>query len=157
MLSNLTNHFNKLSDGNLQCEWNSDFLQKITDIRFISTVWKISTNYLLIVSLFFERLKAQVHDLILTASFWSLHMIMYLKEIKSTHKIPFIPLEHSKYKTEMIWSQLHLFDYYIWWLTLRRLNQLTISLLYLLNIPNIKQKITLKMWLLHLVISSKKI
>ena len=25
MLSNLTNHFNKLSNGDLQCEWNSDF------------------------------------------------------------------------------------------------------------------------------------
>ena len=40
-------------------------------------------------------------------------MIMYLQEIKSTHEIPLIPLEDSKYKTEMIWSQLHLFDYYM--------------------------------------------
>ena len=106
----------------------------------------MSTNHLLMFSLFFVRLKAQVHDLsplyflIITYddelegdyinpqnpfyTSWTFQIynrndteMILLKMwllIKSTHKISFIPLEHTKYITEMILLKMWLFTVEVW-------------------------------------------
>ena len=62
---------------------------------------------------------------------------MSLKEIKSTHKIPFIPLEHSKYKTEMILLKM--------WYLIKSTHK--ISFIPLEHTKYITEMILLKMWL----------
>ena len=42
MLPNLTNQFIKLSDGDLQCEWNSDILKTFLWDIFLFTLWTFS-------------------------------------------------------------------------------------------------------------------